>query len=444
MLEIDGRHAGGLTVSGKLENGQIPLTFRHRFTSPGSHLVTVRAADDSLPGDNRQDLAVEVVPALPVLIIDGDDRPSARARGSDYLRDALAPARDPNPSVLVRVVPISGFEPALLTRDLGEAPGTSPRVLVLSNVARLTPAQQEAVERFMGDNGGVLIALGDRCDPTVYNDQYFRNGRGWFPARLVEPVGVESDLNRAARPVPASFFHPTVELFRESGIGGLADARFPRRWRVSLTGATQSIATAMLTGSEPLLVERPFRNGRVMLCTHPLDNSWRTNLHELPAFVPFAHELVNYLAGGRASERNLLPGQPIRHQPTDDSPPGPITVHLPSDAKLELTAKSWPFSFEDTREPGVYRLTSPGDRNAYYVVQPDARESDLAASSDVDRNKVVDLVPGLRYMNDGQEVVDAISGAAPTKELWLPVLLGVMLLLIFEILMTRRMVKHRT
>jgi hypothetical protein len=111
---------------------------------------------------------------------------------------------------------------------------------------------------------------------------------------------------------------------------------------------------------------------------------------------------------------------------------------------LELTAKSWPFSFEDTREPGVYRLTSPGDRNAYYVVQPDARESDLAASSDVDRNKVVDLVPGLRYMNDGQEVVDAISGAAPTKELWLPVLLGVMLLLIFEILMTRRMVKHRT
>ena len=36
----------------------------------------------------------------------------------------------------------------------------------------------------------------------------------------------------------------------------------------------------------------------------PLDNTWRTNVVELPAFAPLAHELVYYLAGARAATLN--------------------------------------------------------------------------------------------------------------------------------------------
>src|SRR5262249_16468137 len=125
-----------------------------RFTTPGSHLISLRISDDALPGDNRQDFAVEVVDALPVLLIDGDERPSPKVRGTDFLRDALAPARDPNPAIFVRVMPINGFDAVHLTQDLGDQPGTAPRVLVLSNVPRLTPAQQEGVENFLAQGGG--------------------------------------------------------------------------------------------------------------------------------------------------------------------------------------------------------------------------------------------------------------------------------------------------
>src|SRR5207253_7846012 len=118
------------------EKGQFPFTFKHRFAA-GSHLVTVQSEPDALPADDRQDFALEVLPQLPVLLVDGDPNPAATHRGSDFLRDALAPARDPHPAVLARVVSIAEFDPAMLTRDLA-GPGTVPRVVVLCNVARLT------------------------------------------------------------------------------------------------------------------------------------------------------------------------------------------------------------------------------------------------------------------------------------------------------------------
>ncbi|MFL5341832.1 MAG: VWA domain-containing protein [Gemmataceae bacterium] len=443
-LEVDGRPAGELPVpGGVLDKGQVPLSFKHRFPTPGSHLVSVRLSDDALPGDNRQDFAVEVLPALPVLLVDGDERTSPKIRGTDFLRDALAPARDPNPSVLARVMPITSFEPSQLTRDLGDEPGTAPRVLILHNVARLTPAQQEGVDRFLADGGGLLVTLGERAEAKAYNDQLFRAGQGWLPAALVEPIGAEDEPQKAARPVAASFFHPAVDIFRETSFGGLADARFPKRWKVSLAGATMSTAIAMLTGSEPLFVERPYRSGRVILSTVPLDNSWRTNLTDMPAFVPLAHELVYYLAGARSSEINLAPGQPIRYRPADESASGVLVVQPPDGEPKAVQAKQWPFVYDDTREPGVYTLTTAAGRTHYYAVQSDARESNLALCTDEDRNKVAALVPNMTYTAEVEDVSEALTRGTATRELWL-VAVGLVFPMLFgEVWMTRRMALAR-
>src|SRR5262249_7955834 len=141
--------------------------------------------------------------ALPVLLVDGDPDPDVTRRGVDFLRDALAPARDPSPSVVVRVVSVADFAPDLLTGDVAGG-GTVPRVAVLSNVARLTPAQEAAVGRFVSDGGGVLVTLGDRVDSRHYNDFLYRGGRGWLPAAVDEPAGDANDTARAAQPLAAS------------------------------------------------------------------------------------------------------------------------------------------------------------------------------------------------------------------------------------------------
>src|SRR5207302_4546519 len=75
-LEVDGELVRRLEPppASALAKGKIPLTFTHRFTSEGSHLVSLilepdppgPSARDTLPDDDRQDYSVEVTPPLPV------------------------------------------------------------------------------------------------------------------------------------------------------------------------------------------------------------------------------------------------------------------------------------------------------------------------------------------------------------------------------------------
>jgi hypothetical protein len=486
-LEVDGSTVTDLSAPRSADlgdKGQVPLSFSHRFTTPGSHLVSVivepdppveqRPPDyrikDRLPGDNRQDFAVEVLSALPVLLVDGDDRPAPKHRGTDFLRDALAPARDRNPVVLARVVPIQEFDPGLLSTDLGKEPGTRPRVLVLANVARLTPPQQDAVTQFLAAGGGVLVTLGDRVDAQHYNEQLLRGGQGWLPARLEDQTGDESDLAHAPAPLPSSFFHPALELFREVKIGGLGEAHFPRWWKVALPGRTSpAVPVALLTNSDPLLVERPYPGapahatpgaGRVLLCTVPLDNSWRTNLPDLPAFAPLAHELIYYLAGVRSAEYNLQPGQPMYYRPDrEDSlaglslqPPEGEAKPLMQEANAEADvypvrhlrqAQGSLLVYEGTRETGVYQLRTPDHRTIYYVVQPDPRESDLTPCSDTDRERVAKFVPAIKYENDRQQMTRELVSSSQRQEVWWWFLVGVIVFLCGEVWMTRRVARSR-
>jgi hypothetical protein len=481
-LEVDGRPVRDLEAPrvAKLENGKVPLSFTQRFNVPGSHLVSVvlepdpppgdRAAGyvlkDGLPGDNRQDFAVEVLPALPVLLVDGDPNPSARRRGSDFLRDALAPARDRTPVVRVRVVSIEEFDPSLLSDDAGPGRGNEPlgrpRVLILCNVARLEGPQQEAIGRFLADGGGVLVTLGGRAEADAYNNDLYRNGQGWLPARLDGLEGDETQWRTAVQPAPTASAHPALELFRESSAGGLADARFPRWWKLTTPGrGAPGVPVAGLrsaTTEFPFLVERAYRGGRVLLCAVPLDNTWGTNLVDLPAFVPLAHELVYYLAGARSAEHNLAPGQPLRYRLESETPLERFTLQPPEGEARPLSAdptdrKAYParvtrtaggavLVHEGIRETGVYRLRTPEGRTIHYVARPDPRESDLTSCTDEDRERVAHLLP-LRYENDRAQMASALAETRQRQEYWWWFLVGLIGLLCAELFLTRRMVKGR-
>ena len=186
--------------------------------------------------------------------------------------------------------------------------------------------------------------------------------------------------------------HPALELFRNDPLGGLSDARFPRWWKTDVTAkdaAGERVATMKSPTAEySFLAERRYKSGRVLLCSVPLDSSWGTNLTDLPAFVPLAHELVYYLAGARSAEFNLQPGQPIRYRLTSNAPPDdfrlqppfgeekPLNLGAPTPATIPAHVTPPPrptLVCDETRETGVYRLKTPGNRVAYYVVQSDPR-----------------------------------------------------------------------
>ena len=354
-LEVDGRFIRNLEAphAAQLQNGRVPFSFTQAFAEPGSHLVSVileadpppeqrpanYAIKDELPGDNRQDFAIEVVRALPVLIVDGDTEPKEKNR-VDFLRQALE-VRDPTPVVRTRVVPIKEFDPALLAApetNKADEGAVRPRVLILRDIARLTAAQQEAIGQFLADGGGVLVTLGPRAQAETYNVQLYRGGKGWLPAHLegVEPSTGERPLplkpEDTAHPAPGGSDHPALRLFVEKPKDGQGPGRFPQLGRVRFShwwklavgpasrqstevgpASRRSVQVAALrtaTAEYPFLVEwiDPNRAGRLLQCAVPFDDSWGPELIRSESFLPLVHELVYYLAGACSAEFNLEPG----------------------------------------------------------------------------------------------------------------------------------------
>lgn len=439
-LEIDGKKEG--TVAPGAEGDPTSLTVRRKF-GVGSHLVTLKLADDALPSDNRQDFAVEVLPLIPLLIVDGGAK-----RGSDFLRDALAPAKDPNPAFAVRTVPAAEWTAEMFTQDV-KGNNTAPRVVVLANVEKLSATQQAQVEKYLADGGSVLVTVGDRTDAENWNRVAFRGGQGFLPARLVEPVGDEGDVTNAPRVLTAGLTHPAMEIFKEPLPGGLNTAYFPRRWKVDVAAGANGMtgsAIALLTTREPLLVERSFGKGRVLLATHPLDNSWKTNLIRLPDFVRLAHELLYYLAGTRTAERNLNPNQPIVFTPRPPEPVGPVAVVSPDGRSRTLNPETWPVVVDGTGEPGAYKLTSPGGRTVYFAVRNDSREANLTPNSgdgpNSDQAKVAQAVGGMQYVDDIKDIKEHGGGQPVSAEVWWILLLLVLAFLGLEVLYTGKLT-HR-
>jgi hypothetical protein len=216
----------------------------------------------------------------------------------------------------------------------------------------------------------------------------------------------------------------------------------PRYWKVTMPGrSSNALAVARYSNNDPFFVERPYQAGRVLLCTIPLDNSWRSNLPEKLAFAPLAHELVYYLAGARAARHNVEPGQPLHFQPGGDAPPGQLVIRPPQgEAKTEQVDR-WPFDFRDTRDTGVYRMQL-GEHTSYFVVQPDPAESILAPATSEEREKVAKLVP-IKYENDRGKLSIELVASTHRQELWLWFLIGVVVLLCGEVWLTRRIALNR-
>jgi hypothetical protein len=428
-LEIDGRPAGDVRVTAGAGAAETPFAFGRRF-GPGSHLVTLKLDPDALPADDRQDFALDVLASVPVLIVDGGGRPEARSLRSDFFRTALAPTRDPSPAFAVRTVHPEQLGPAVLAQDVA-GPGTPPQVLVLADVAGLTAEQDRAIERFLGDGGGVLVLLGDRCVPAAWRD-----GRVWLPARPAEVGGTEPDSPMVPKPEGTELDHPVSAVFRNRLLTGVV---FPRYWKLRPDAGPPASVLCPLSTGDPLFVERPAGSGRVIVSAVPLDNTWETNLVGLPGFVPLAHELCYHLAGTADTPANLSAGEPLVVRLREGEPSGSVTVQPPDAQPAVVPVRGGTAVFTATRDPGVYRATTSAGRVRYFVVRPDPRESDLTAADESDRQRVAQAAGSVEHVGTADELQSRRGRGPVTRDLTGLMLAMVLVLLIAEVWYTRRL-----
>ncbi len=422
--EIDGKTGGEVALPAPLSisEGRIPLTFRHRFDAPGPHLVTLKleAQGDCLAADNEQHVVVEVLEELPLLLIDGDPKVAAES-STFFLQRALARPGVARPPRAIAAVDVA-------ERDLSGS-----AVVVLADVPRLADAQAAALERYVGEGGSVLVVLGERVEKDYYNRQLYREGDGWLPARLDEVAkGTEP-----ARPELKTFTHPAVALLAHDAQGGLGQVRFPRWWKVSSPSRAPASPMGLLSSGDAMLLEKPYKKGRVILCTVPLDRRWDSTLPSTWEYPVLVHELVYYLAGLRADGYRLAPGAPLRFQPRAVS--AELVLTAPGQPEQTFHVKNWPWIHEDTGAIGVYRVRC-GAEMAYFVQPPDLRESDLHPASEEELRQ---LAEGLPIPVQWEQRDEADLLARPRQELWWLLLLGVIALLCGEVWMTRRLLARQ-
>ncbi|HEX8914498.1 MAG TPA: BatA domain-containing protein [Humisphaera sp.] len=457
------------------------------FTTAGTHVVTAEvnrasgaAAPASAPAaakppgaglaaDDRFDLIVDVRDPVRVLVLSGDEPPPAPEKGAaadraaertlrvaEYLSAALAPFRaarkegiDPCAVEVAYAEQWAGptvrlSTPGLSKRDAGkDIPLSQFEVVVLANLDRPTEAQAQALERYVEDGGGLLVAPGEGSRVDDLDAALFADGAGLLPASLAEPTPpdwVDQTTLLGFEPHPALRF-----------LGGRPDAFLPamigRRCPVNRLGPQARVVMRYATG-EPFLVEAVApagtRRGKVLLLTTSLDTQWST-LPLTGFYVPFVQSAVRYLAEAQPRDLNVAPGEPIELPLPETGGDGRVVRVKPPDAD-ERSAEVVRVGgrvlarYADTESPGIYqvRVTEPGRRQQTVQVAVNApRDESNLTSLSPEQWARLERDVDVQTLDPAVTPITAAAATPAPFEVWPYALAGVFLLGLAEMKLAR-------
>jgi hypothetical protein len=390
------------------------------------------AGPEALPDAAEQHCVVEVVEKMPLLLVDGEASPSPLST-TFFIHHALGPDDEGVSLFQPRVTSVDDLSPALLTGK------QTPRVVVLADVARLSDAQSEAIDRYLAQGGSVFVLLGPRAAKNIdsYN-QLHASGLGWFPAHLQALEGAAGKPDDAARISLAGLMHPALEFFRDP-VRGLDQARFPR-WLAATPGKTAT-AIAFLDVGQPFLMEAAVGKGKLLLATVPFDRSWDGNFPTLHAYPVLVHQLLYYLADAGDASWRVAPGQSVHWKPASGEGvldlPSTVLWNPPDGAAIPFVIDRLPWLGPTPDRPGAYALMWGTARKAWFVLPPEVEEYDLTPLTEEDARAVARVLP----------ITNAWPPPDPTRptegddriDLWWLLFLLVVGMLCLEIWFTRRM-----
>ncbi len=299
---------------GQMEPGtERVVAFLHRFETPGAQVVEARVtADDEMASDDNMRRVIQIMRTLEVLVVDDGrgvrllDRPggyvalglmpSARA-----LRSERGPADEERRATRFLMEPelttVSGLG---LKRSLeGYA------VAVLADVPSLPDAQAAQLAEFVRRGGSLLAVHGARSDAAFYN-AWRAGGEPVLPLPLGASEGFVPERGEAGVKIdPATFKHPALALFRDSG--DLSDAVVECYRRAVETGTVDRVCGRLQNGAA-FLAEQAFGKGRVIQLFVPLDRL-AGNLVARQSFLPLIQEVTSYLAQPVIAGLNIPPSR---------------------------------------------------------------------------------------------------------------------------------------
>lgn len=428
------------------------VRMEYRFAEPGWRAGRVEviaqdsAAVDVMPKDNRRFFSLNVLTGLKVLAINGS--PSAVATQDElfFLRLALTAASQ-NASYnqqieLTQITPDQLNEPLL-----NEHP-----VIVLANVSALSQTQLELLEKRVDKGAGLLMTLGQHTAADHYNtwSSPARTHHGLLPATLGQTL-IEDNTDDSTHNSRVDYIAPnhliTAGFFLQR-YGDLTLARYQKT--IQLTPLQNAQILLKTSDGRPLLVERPFGKGRVILYASTIDRDWNTQPLQ-PAFVPLTLRLVSHLSQNSLGQAGFfqtgqaiaLPASVTRSSTLVVKHPDHAISYLQA-ATLQDNTTGWLFT--QTRHAGVYRVSENENSSAslMFATNTPAGESTLAAVTREDiAVYVANDIPWV-FIDSPSEMASATKLARQGTGMWQQLLIVALLITVFEPWLANRWTQWRT
>ena len=402
---------------------RVPLSVT--LQEPGQHPLLLKLPGDALPGDDGRWLNVNVRPSLHVTLVDGEPGARPFEGETDFLALSFTVG-----SVPWRVAKQTDAE-WLAGRD-GEAD-----LLVLANVATLTPERAAALEQLVRDGTGLMIFAGEQIEPQLYNDRLFKDGNGLLPARL-EKASEEPVTGLVVESLDDS---PLAALGKiaPAALGRIVAKRFLIAEPPPANRSEQVRVLARWNDAEarPAVIEKRLGRGRVLLWTITADRQW-SDWPVDPTYVLAVRSAAMAIARPDGREGEATAGEPIRHRLAEGErvvdprvvAPGAAD---PEPAAVEQADGSGPaLVHARTARAGVYAMkwkdNTGAERGHTVAVNPHKAESDLTPISNAELTDLMGNldVPIIHY------TVGETNLAGQGREIWKTLALALLCLAAVE------------
>lgn len=431
------------------EQQRIP--FFYNFAKMGSHSVSVDLTGDNLAADNEKHLIVKVVKHIRVLIIDGDSREESFESETDHLVAAIGQSQQN--IIQPRVVDIGSFSSDTKFKDFD--------VVILANLQTFDDERRfEELQEFVRKGGGLFIWLGDKVPVDYYNLEFYRDGLGVLPGKLVGgAIGKASELEDKTtfKLDEVKKDHKALRYFANNK-DLLQDFRnyFTYKFFPVEVVDDEQVVTVIAAFDHPkkypAFLEKVYGDGKVILSTTTVDKAWN-NLHSDRfgyVFLIMVHEFIQYLVSPPIDKNNLEVGFPITKK---------FPYYVGEDAEVTAPEKSpikkgiypsdtggppYKITYSETLKSGIYhlKLNIPEqvmkeqeilETTELFAVNVDPEEGDI---NRVSQTEILGLLDGVQIsFKTNMKEKSNIMGPLSDSEYWKPMLLLILLLSLLETFM---------
>ena len=281
VFAVDGRRLGAMAVTlqpGGNAEARVPVG----ALESGSLSASIGDREGFL-ADNERYAVLDPANAVSVVALTSSGRPAE----SLYLERALATV-DGAGGFRFKAVSASGFA-SLEAKAFADVD-----VIAVLGTRGLEQQGRERLAGFVRSGHGLLLTAGPDVEPAVIKQALMGIvSTSWRPRDA-------ADLSFA----PDDARHPVFRLF--GGAGALGNVSFTRAALVAPSPSANVIAR--YTDGSPALIEERGPGGRVLLFGSDLNHGWN-DFPLQPAFLPFVHEAMRYLASPRDGRADYVVGE---------------------------------------------------------------------------------------------------------------------------------------